>query len=400
MIGAYAGYSGKFGARRKFRSLTKNDGARRKLAEIIEPERAPNSAYEGYLETEYDLEPNYSHSEIAEALAAFGKIQKHGEPMKILIADVSHYNHPVDYKALKAGGFAALIAKCGGSLTEDDLYSVHAAGARSAGLSFGAYYWLDPIYDYIRQGDHCVTLADREKADFIMADNEQWWASWSKWTAALLRKIPWSDVPVIPSKQINAAAYGFLKYLKANQPRRLLNYTGIGFVNDYCREMASWINEFDLMIAQYHPTGPGQGDLKRKKITFEQLHADYLPKDKPYLPVGWNDAILWQFTGDRLTFPGILDTLDISLWMSKNETPESWIGHQAPEPQPEPWVTRHLKPGVIGLNVRDQPVYPDGRIVRVLTPSDTILVEPDKVYNTVWVKLYNEQAFIHSGYIV
>jgi GH25 family lysozyme M1 (1,4-beta-N-acetylmuramidase) len=109
--------------------------------------------------------------------------------MKELIVDVSHWNDPVDYQALKAAGFVGLIAKSGGSLYPDDMLAVHAAGARAAGLLLGLYYWVDPLLDECAQGKHLIQQAIDYKADFLAADNEQWWASWALWRRAMQRKI-------------------------------------------------------------------------------------------------------------------------------------------------------------------------------------------------------------------
>jgi hypothetical protein len=101
--------------------------------------------------------------------------------MKELIADVSHYNNPVDYKGLKAAGFVSVIAKAGQGMKVDSMVKVHAAGTKAAGMYLGIYYWTDPLQDEIQQAEHAAELAELLKADYIAEDNEQWWADWAKW---------------------------------------------------------------------------------------------------------------------------------------------------------------------------------------------------------------------------
>src|SRR4030042_3996333 len=161
--------------------------------------------------------------------------------MKELISDVSRYNNPVDYAAMKAAGFVALIAKSGGSLNEDKLLIVHAAGARGAGMYFGNYYWADPLMDAVDQAEHAIKLAKKSGAQFLGVDNEQWWASWEKWLAARFGKISMSDVPKLSAGQIDKTAHTMLQNLAMYAQLPLLHYTSVGFINTYCRTSKRWM---------------------------------------------------------------------------------------------------------------------------------------------------------------
>ena len=319
--------------------------------------------------------------------------------MKELIADVSHYNNPVDYKGLKDAGFVSVIAKAGQGMRVDSMVKVHAAGTKAAGMYLGIYYWPDPLQDEVQQAEHAAELADLLHADYIAGDNEQWWADWAKWERAIMRKIPWSDVPKLSSKQINKASRGFLDHLAKIQSRRLLNYTSIGFINTYCRDMLTWINVYSTWLAQYHATGPNK-DLKRQYVTFDQLKALYLPITEPYYPQTMDEPTAWQWTGDRFTAPGNLDAMDISFWWNRVQTIGEWVGGPQPEPVVLPWQDKRLKSWVRGLNVREAPnSVPGTKILRILVPGLQIRIVPDHLENGVWAKLYGEPGYIHSGYI-
>jgi GH25 family lysozyme M1 (1,4-beta-N-acetylmuramidase) len=318
--------------------------------------------------------------------------------MRALIADVSGWDNPVDYRALKAAGFEAVIVKSGGSLIEDRLLPIHAAGTLAAGMFLGLFYWVDPLLDEEAQADHIIQQATRYKANFLVADNEQWWADWDKWRRAIQRKIPWSDVPKLSSDHINQTANGFMRCIRMNQTRPVINYTGIGFINDWCRPMLSWINDYSLMLAQYHPTGPKM-DLKRVQVTFDQLKASYLPAGEPSIPAKMNKPAMWQWTGDRFTFPGVPCPLDISFWMDEKQTLGEWIGTPPPDPVANPWEDKHLKAWVTaGLRVR-KGAGTQYEVLRVLPAGSYIRIVPGHLENGVWAKLYGELGFVHSDYI-
>ena len=57
--------------------------------------------------------------------------------------DVSHYQGAIDFHAAKAAGFSFCYAKCS-EYIEDDTFERHRAGAKEAGLLYGAYHFFHP----------------------------------------------------------------------------------------------------------------------------------------------------------------------------------------------------------------------------------------------------------------
>lgn len=183
--------------------------------------------------------------------------------MHELIIDVSKWNFPVDYPLLKAEGVQAILVKSGGSGYDDPKAAIHVAQVKAAGLHLGLYYWIDPLCDGQTQAGHLNRQIAMWKPDFVVGDNEQWWADWDKWYQFRMGERPASDVPVIPPRQIDRVARNFFANV---QHINRMHYTSTGFISTYTPNSKAWINDYALHLAQYHKTG---GDWLRHKITWD-----------------------------------------------------------------------------------------------------------------------------------
>ena len=315
--------------------------------------------------------------------------------MNELIVDTSIYNDPVGYTSLRNNGIVANIAKGGGSLSRDRLFTRHAAGTKAAGMYLGMYYWTDPVCDAESQAVHAAKLATEAGAHFICSDVEQWWADWSKWYQWRMGKLTKADVPVVLPKQIFKTAAVFRDKVKKLLPGvKFLNYSSLGFINTWCRDLFDLFGDDPFWLAQYPVTGP-EGNLKRKVLCWDELKEKYLPIKEPYVPVDLADTALWQWTGDRFVTESVTSPLDINLFR-RPESFSDWIGLPPPEPQDPPFKVMRLNDRTSYLNVRSQP-NATCPILRVLSKQSVFAVENS--YGT-WAKLYGEPGFVHSAYIV
>lgn len=77
-----------------------------------------------------------------------------------LIADLSHYQTSVDFRAMKEGGIAAVILKASqGTYFTDHTFAPRAIAARSAGLLVGAYHYFDSGVDPVAQASYFLGIA-------------------------------------------------------------------------------------------------------------------------------------------------------------------------------------------------------------------------------------------------
>ena len=89
------------------------------------------------------------------------------------IVDLSHHNGIVDFNDLGKQGIVAVINKCcDGAFNADDRYTAHDQQARAAGLISGAYIFVHPFQDPVKQADKlCSTMATGTK---VVALDMEW----------------------------------------------------------------------------------------------------------------------------------------------------------------------------------------------------------------------------------
>jgi lysozyme len=87
--------------------------------------------------------------------------------------DVSHWQGTINWPAVGRDGIRFAFAKATeGTSWVDDAYATNRAGARAAGIRFGAYHFARPgpsIIDARKEADHFVRVAGLKKGDLIPA---------------------------------------------------------------------------------------------------------------------------------------------------------------------------------------------------------------------------------------
>jgi len=307
-----------------------------------------------------------------------------------LCLDVSHYQQNLDYKLIASKGVKAIIVKASqGSQLIDSMVRVHAYGAREAGMAVGLYHWVDPIYDGNTQANVFKKLIDELQPQFVAGDVEQWWADWTKWGMWRRREIPYEDVPLLSSKQIERVTRDFFINLKGQINIPLLFYTSTGYIKNY-KNLITFAKDYPLWLAQYIDP------RKRTNTTWEDLPGYYPSETNIGLAKNMNWPLIWQWSGDVFFLPGHDGALDLNFLMK----PLAEWASGNPGPIDRPYQVRRLATDVSGLNVRETPGDLKSRIFRVIQPTETIYVEKNLVEQDVWLKLYQEPGWIHGGYTI
>ncbi|MFQ6792500.1 MAG: Ig-like domain-containing protein [Thomasclavelia sp.] len=110
----------------------------------------------------YDLTWTTNESGKKVMLDGDGKAFGYGECKKVI--DVSSYNGPIDWQAVKNSGVDGAILRItsfsGGSMHEDDMFATNLAGCRSVNMPFGVYMYsyADCVEDAANEANYVVGL--------------------------------------------------------------------------------------------------------------------------------------------------------------------------------------------------------------------------------------------------
>jgi lysozyme len=211
------------------------------------------------------------------------------------VIDLSHYNTPPDFAALKAAGLVGVIAKASeGATFKDDKYASFRSGALAAGLAFCSYH-------YLKHGNAAAQV--------------DWWLSCANPVQGERMCIDYED-----SSCTLDDLYGTIARLQAVRP--------------------------DLEITIY------SGNLIK-----EQLGLKYDPKlaplslwlaqytsGTPSWPTGtWTNWTLWQYSdgvvgGEPKTMNGMKSQTDCNTFNGSSENCAKWLNPAAaPQPSPQPF---------------------------------------------------------------
>lgn len=307
---------------------------------------------------------------------------------KSLCIDVSHYNKDINYPLLKSNGVSTVVIKTSSGTQGADNYArIHITSARAAGLHIGLYHWIDPLNDGAGQAAHFYKFITEMQPEFIAGDLEQWWADWDLWRRYRTGDLPIEEVPYVSREQVNRAAHDFFNRLTTLTSLPQLCYSSLTYLNDRGRLVKAWLPEVNFWIAWWiHPK-------KVTRCTWDELRGFYPPSELN-IPTGIPAPVLWQWSGDRFLLPGIKGSIDLNFILQ----PKKMLLPGDGIVKPITFVTAILKPNIRALNVRRQP-DPNDRtnIIRVILPEEIIRLE--KGQTGTWQKLFNEDAWIHTGYI-
>lgn len=205
--------------------------------------------------------------------------------MKPVAIDLSHFNTVTDLAAAKAAGIVGVIHKASqGTSYRDDKYAINRAGAKRAGLLWGAYHFGTGA-DVAAQVEWFLKVAAPEPGDLIALDYED--------NAA-------SQMTVGQARQ-------FLMLLTVKLGRMPVLYSGntvktaLGSKND--PEFGS----YRLWHAQY-PANPDRA--------------------VPSCQVSWPMPWLWQYSA-KGDVPGIKGDVDVNVYLGTGSLSAEWAGKAA-----------------------------------------------------------------------
>ncbi|HTA23098.1 MAG TPA: GH25 family lysozyme [Terriglobales bacterium] len=182
--------------------------------------------------------------------------------------DVSHYNGPVNYGKLAAGGFAfAYVKATEGRFTKDPLYPANYAGLRQNQVLRGAYHFFYPQLDAQAQASNFLTVVTQLTPGDLP---------------------PVLDVEVSGEQSPSAIAAAMQQWLDVVQQqlgRTPIIYTAAGFWNAALGGTTAFA-AYPLWVAEY--TG----------------------NPAPRIPTGFSSYVFWQYSQSG-SVPGIAGNVDL-----------------------------------------------------------------------------------------
>ena len=261
-----------------------------------------------------------------------------------IIQDMSRYQVVVDFPYLKSLGQNHVMLKAGsGNLTPDRKFEQHYGEATRAGMLVSPYFWVDPIYDPIKQAQFFLNLIQFKNIGFIVLDFEHWWGDWQKWAEMNQGLIPKSAVPVIPPDRMIAHFRTVYEYMRLRTSKKIVVYTAAWFLNSYCKAGYSFLKDKYTHWADY-------GLFNTTKVTTNWNYLESVVpavgKRIPTLPYDYplDKVLMWQYSGDKFAAYGVwgdeykrgYSRLDLNVWVHPTITIDQFAGVSEPVPQPEP----------------------------------------------------------------
>lgn len=318
------------------------------------------------------------------------------------IIDMSHYDIMPDFAELVRGGVDGVIFK------DDAMTEVHVARARAAGLlPLGLYGWADPNYNGKEQALRFIQHLEKFQVSSGWMDAEQEYKYFSEYLAYLQGKMRWVDVKKIPQADIRRV---FMDYQDTLDEWGMdtKHITGMYSRDELLKRI--FAND-KLWLASKRHWGALYTYYPSQEVTFRSYSELWVKEPgkayENYLRDPIVNPMLWQWTGDRALVPGVKIPIDANIMRGSVEEMYAYFGIEGkPEPAPVNFRTAHLKPRYSALNARPGPAD-WSRVVRILHKNETMMLS-DEVHTItddetkkvmVWVKLWNEDAWINQAYI-
>ncbi|MBI5352527.1 MAG: LysM peptidoglycan-binding domain-containing protein [Chloroflexi bacterium] len=195
--------------------------------------------------------------------------------------DVSHWNAGIDWPKVRASGQRFVMVKATEGLTyKDDTFKDNWLGAKSAGILRGAYHFFRCNVDAKKQADNFINFVRSLKDDGELP--------------------PVLDLETndgMAKEKIVSAVKVWLDTVEAAFKKKPIIYSGQYFLQDYLSQPGggppAWAKDYPLWLAQY----PNQ----------------YTEGMKPFLPRGWFNWTIWQYT-DKGVVNGINAKVDMNLF--------------------------------------------------------------------------------------
>lgn len=224
------------------------------------------------------------------------------DPLRVLVADISHWTGPVDFSIAKEK-LAGIIIKFTDGTTKTKWAEENYKAAKDAGMLVGGYHWL------YRSTNVSTGRQARFYLDFL------------KDHPCDIRPtvdFEWTNYKGAASNPNISDLYGFVTPFEDGYGQKPMIYTAPGYWNDskYGSKDIKWA-DYPLWKAQYRMT-----------------------KTDPIVP--WNDSYkFWQFTAngkgtDYGCDPAYSKSIDLNYWIGTLDELKLWCGVLPPVEPPAP----------------------------------------------------------------
>ncbi|MBK9207640.1 MAG: LysM peptidoglycan-binding domain-containing protein [Anaerolineales bacterium] len=216
--------------------------------------------------------------------------------------DVSYWDAGIDWPKVRATGQRFMVAKATEGITyKDPTFDDNWFGAKSAGLLRGAYHFFRCNVDARKQADYFIDYVKTVK------DNGELPPVLDLETHDGMRK-----EKIVPAVKI------WLDRVESAFGKKPIIYSGQYFLQDYLVVAGggppAWAKDYPLWLAQY----PNQ----------------YQDGMKPYLPRGWFNWIIWQYS-DKGKVNGINASADMNIFNGTLEELYKFAGASIPDQKPK-----------------------------------------------------------------
>jgi len=216
--------------------------------------------------------------------------------------DVSYWDSGIDWPKVRATGQRFVIAKATEGITyKDPTFDDNWFGAKSAGLLRGAYHFFRSNVDAKKQADYFINYVKTVK------DNGE-----------LPPVLDLETNDGVSKEKIVPAVKIWLDRVESAFGKKPIIYSGQYFLQDYLVVAGggppTWAKDYPLWLAQY----PNQ----------------YVEGMKPFLPRGWFNWIIWQYS-DKGRVNGINASADMNLFNGTLEELYRFAGADIPDQAPK-----------------------------------------------------------------
>ena len=229
------------------------------------------------------------------------------------LIDVSHWDPNVDWHILKSKNVLSAIVKAtDGHDGFDEMFNKHCDGAKAEGMVLGAYHFFRPWTDHVSIETQAQFFLDKiasQPIKFIGLDLEAYTNNPAKKVA-----------PNVFSQRAKIAA----NYLASHSSLPLVIYTRNSFIDESAPQIYNWLGNFNLWLAHWRYNAEDSHSGKQS-FSWEELVAHHLPPQPgPTVPSSNSDWTLWQWTGEKLTLPGITTLVDLNFFNGTVEDFHRW----------------------------------------------------------------------------
>jgi GH25 family lysozyme M1 (1,4-beta-N-acetylmuramidase) len=200
--------------------------------------------------------------------------------------DISHFNGPIDWSAVKRSGRAFAVAAIGDGLYQDPTFAGHWSAIRAAGMARGAYQFFRAAVDPVAQANIAVAAVGRLGPGDLPVTLD----------------VEGASMQGVPPATIAARIAAWMDVVERGTGKPPVIYTGVYAWNDSVQSGA--FGAHPLWIASYGVPAPA-------------------------LPRGWSRWTFWQTTSSG-SVPGIQGRVDLDLFNGTQADLDKLTGARAP----------------------------------------------------------------------